>query len=184
MTVTLIDETKRPKAPPIPGATEEHRQRGRHLAAMHRIHMRELDRVRSLINQIETGNAAPTALGAAVHQLQMTQNYKAFGTLCGHECRALTWHHTSEDNDIFPILRANGTYGLRAVLDQLAAEHKIVHELLEDLWEKAQAIHANPGPETFAPLRKTFDTLDAVIRSHFGYEETQLEEALGFYNAL
>jgi hypothetical protein len=43
-----------------------------------------------------------------------------------------------------------------------------------------QAVQA-PGPETFAALKAAFLALDRVVRSHFGYEQEELEEALGYF---
>ena len=38
-----------------------------------------------------------------------------------------------------------------------------------------------PGRETFAELKAAFLALERFVRSHFGYEQEELEEALGYY---
>ena len=38
-----------------------------------------------------------------------------------------------------------------------------------------------PGRETFAALKASFLALDRVVHSHFGYEQEELEEALGYF---
>ena len=48
--------------------------------------------------------------------------------------------------------------------------------------DAAVAVMNAPGPETFATLRKAFEMLEKYVISHFGYEQEELEEALGFYN--
>jgi hypothetical protein len=40
------------------------------------------------------------------------------------------------------------------------------------------------NPQNYAILRDTFRRLDAVLRSHFGYEETELKEALGVFHVM
>ncbi len=181
MTVTLLDETNRPKAPPIPGATAEHRARGRHLAAIHRMHLQHMADVRRTMAAVARGLAAPSELGAAVGAMQMMQNYRAFGGMCGQQCQFLTGHHTIEDTSMFPPLRAAGGEGLRKVVDKLAAEHLVVHALLDELGDDAEKLVATPCEPAFRKLADTFERLEAVVRSHFGYEESELEEALGFY---
>ena len=58
------------------------------------------------------------------------------------------------------------------------AEHLVVHELIEELEQRAWACLQSPSPESFAAAKETFKTLDTCVRSHFGYEETELEDAL------
>ena len=35
------------------------------------------------------------------------------------------------------------------------------------------------APVRFAARRQTFETLDRVVHSHFGYEENELRDAIG-----
>ncbi|MGY6569913.1 MAG: hemerythrin domain-containing protein, partial [Salinarimonas sp.] len=102
------------------------------------------------------------------------------GTLCGQECQLLTLHHTIEDQEIFPRLRSQSA-GLQAVINRLSQEHQIVHTLLERLEQAAIAIVREPSPQALTDLRSVFDTLHRVVVSHFGYEEEELAEALGYY---
>lgn len=93
----------------------------------------------------------------------------------------LTFHHTAEDSYVFPALM-QGSDGLREVVERLAAEHKIIHRLLEHMEERAVAIISDPGAENFARLKDVFELLEKVVTSHFGYEQTELEEAIGYWN--
>jgi hemerythrin-like domain-containing protein len=93
----------------------------------------------------------------------------------------LTFHHTAEDRMLFPLLAAQGNEGLRKVVERLAAEHRIVHALIERMEEAAAASIDAPGPQTFARLKEAFEILERVVVSHFGYEQEELEEAIGFY---
>lgn len=110
----------------------------------------------------------------------MIESYRLFGNLCGRECFALTFHHTSEDQHVFPALASADT-GLKDVLHRLQSEHAVIHELLEQLQAAARLMIDKPGPESFATLREIFDVLDRVVRSHFGYEQTELEDAIGYW---
>jgi hypothetical protein len=61
---------------------------------------------------------------------------------------------------------------------RLAAEHLVVHELIEELEQRAQVLIAAPTIENFEVVKSSFADLEKCVRSHFGYEETELEDAL------
>lgn len=172
--VTLLDDTKRPKAPKIEGLTPFQRARGRRLQWFHNHHRAQLEEVASALEQLDAA-----ALSQSVNALDMKSNYKMFGNLCGAECQMLTGHHSIEDAHMFPVLHEAGSAGLKKVMERLMAEHLVVHELIEELETKAWATQQNPNPETFAAAKDSFLTLNDCVRSHFGYEETELEDALG-----
>ena len=92
----------------------------------------------------------------------------------------LTLHHTIEDESIFPALRG-GSAGLRKVVERLSEEHSTIRRLLENLHAHAVNAVREPGRETFSALRVAFLALDRVVRSHFDYEQEELEEALGHF---
>ncbi|MBW4980887.1 hemerythrin domain-containing protein, partial [Marinobacter adhaerens] len=69
------------------------------------------------------------AVTDGVASMTLTENYRAFGTLCGRQCHLLQMHHDIEEGDMYPRLRQSD--GLRRVLDRLGAEHRTVHALLE-----------------------------------------------------
>jgi hemerythrin-like domain-containing protein len=121
-------------------------------------------------------------LASKIASLELIKNYRDFGNLCGRECQFLDFHHTSEDEQIFPLLVAKGDDSLKRVVNRLMQEHTIVHELLLTLDEDVRAIMQKPCSETFAAAKQTFEQLYRFVRSHFGYEEGELEEALGFFD--
>ena len=51
---------------------------------------------------------------------------------------------------------------------------------------EAQAVSLIQAPDAtgFQTLKQTFTTLVEIVRSHFGYEQVELEEALGYYQVL
>jgi iron-sulfur cluster repair protein YtfE (RIC family) len=170
---TLLDNTKRPKAPKIENLTPAQRRQGRRLSLYHNMHRGQLQEVAEAIEQIDA------ALLQKISDLDMRHNFKTFGNMCGEECQMLSGHHSIEDQAVFPVLHAAGSVGLKKVVERLMAEHLVVHELIEELEAGAVAALDSPTPETYATLRETFKALETCVRSHFGYEETELEDALG-----
>jgi hemerythrin-like domain-containing protein len=104
---------------------------------------------------------------------------RTFGTMCGRECQVLTFHHDAEEHMIFPQLEQQNIQALSRVVDRLKQEHLIVHELITRLETAAQDLVQNPDEHNFARTKATFAQLHTVVISHFGYEETELREALG-----
>ena len=176
-----LDETSRPKAPPVPEAMEAHRRQGRQLAAIHRHYLREMAQIGAVLTRIEAGDAPPEHLKRIVLSLDMAENFRAFGSLCGRECQVLKFHHDIEGADMFPRIEAAGGGMFRAVVAKLKAEHEVVHELIIRLGAAAEELAEDPSEANFAHAAKTFRKLEVVVRSHFGYEETELAEAIGYY---
>lgn len=181
VTIDLLDPTTRPKMPKIEGVTHAQLRQGRHLAAIHEMHLRQMAHVRRVMEQVAEGEAKLAALDTALSDLDMRHNYRVFGSVCGQECGMLTGHHSIEDRYLFPVLAAQDNPFLRKVVERLMAEHEIVHAYIEQMEEATVALMNAPGPETFATLRETFETLEKFVVSHFGYEQDELAEALGYY---
>lgn len=180
----LLDDDTRPKAPPIPQASAADRMAGKRLAMIHAMHLNALDETKAMMEKVEAGQLSADTLAAKIDTLDMTRNYARFGNLCGRECEFLDFHHTAEDEDIFPLISARASEGIQRVVERLKQEHEVIHTVLIALSRNVAAISSNPGRETFEDAKGTFLILDRVVRSHFGYEQTELEEALGFYRAL
>lgn len=184
MDATHLDDRDRPRSPPIPGATADHRRIGRKLRLIHEMHVAALDETMEMMTRVESGELEAHRLAAQVDTMELTGNIRKFGNLCGRECQFLDFHHTAEDNEIFPVLYRNGTEGLKRVIDRLSLEHQVVHQLLERLADDVNGIQLDPTPRTFAMARATFARLYDVVLSHFAYEETELEEALGYHGVV
>jgi iron-sulfur cluster repair protein YtfE (RIC family) len=173
--ITLLDDTRRPKAPKIAGLSAQQRAHGRRLRWFHNMHRAQLDEVRDAMMAFDA-----EGLRDKVAALAMSANYRRFGNLCGEECQMLSGHHGIEDAHMFPILHSAGGAGLRKVVERLMAEHLVVHELIEELEAAAEVLTRLPTVENFAAAKEAFSDLEKCVKSHFGYEETELEEALGF----
>ena len=179
-----VDDAGRPPRPDLGAVTPSQRQPGKHLAAIHRHYLMEMGRIAQVLRRIEAGDTPPAELKSIVLNADMTKNFRAFGTICGQECRVLTTHHDIEEQSIFPQLHASGSDAVRAIVDRLRAEHLVVHELLERLAAVADDLDRTPDAESFAQAGAIFDKLWEVVKSHFHYEETTLEEALGYYGVM
>jgi iron-sulfur cluster repair protein YtfE (RIC family) len=172
--ITLLDDTKRPKAPKIDGLSPQQRAQGRRLGWFHNMHRAQLDEVRAAMEQLDV-----EGLRDKVAALAISANFRMFGNLCGEECMMLSGHHGIEDAHVFPLLHAAGSNGLRKVVERLMAEHLVVHELIEELEAAAHVLVSAPTEENFTLAKVAFSDLEKCVKSHFGYEETELEEALG-----
>ena len=180
-TITLFDDTTRPKAPKLEGATAQHALPGRQLKMIHRYHLMQLSEVGRVLESIERGQADFAKLGEAVSTLKMHESMRLFGNLCGQECEMLNAHHNIESQMLFPVLHERGNDGIRQVVERLMAEHQIIHHYLQELEFNSRTNVQNPTSKNFNALKETFLALEKIIRSHFKYEETELEMAIGFY---
>ncbi|SHI35802.1 hemerythrin domain-containing protein [Wenxinia saemankumensis] len=180
----VLDEPTRPKAPPIPGATEGQRRAGRHLAMIHAHHLRDLLGIGQLVELVAAGEAGAQHLPKALQDMELTENMALTGTLCGRECAVLTMHHDIEETSMFPHLDRVGDPGISAVVQRLKDEHEVVHALLLRLQGEAATLAEAPTETAMQAVRATYARLTEVVRSHFGYEETELQEALGVHGGL
>jgi iron-sulfur cluster repair protein YtfE (RIC family) len=176
-----LNEAARPKAPPVPAATDTHRRQGRQLAAIHRHYLMEMAQIAAVLARIDARDTPPEHLKQIVLSLDMAENFQAFGSLCGHECQILKFHHDIESTDMFPRIEAAGGGKFREIVAKLKSEHEVVHELIIRLGRAADALTDDPSDANFAQAAATFRKLEEVVRSHFGYEETELAEAIGYY---
>jgi iron-sulfur cluster repair protein YtfE (RIC family) len=176
-----VADGERPKAPPIEGATDRDRAAGHHLAVIHRHYLMDLGRIARLMQRIEAGDAPPEDLADIVLHSDMARNLSAFGSICGQACHVLKMHHDIEEGHMFPGIHGPAGEGIRAVVERLRREHEVIHELLNRLAAAAQDCASEPTEEHFAALRDVYAKLFEQVRSHFRYEETELQEAIGVY---
>jgi hemerythrin-like domain-containing protein len=183
--VRVWDEATRPAraaAPPDAVYTRRGRVIGGHLIEVHDHLRAELARVRDLVRQVREGAADAVSARSAINEMTMRQNDWALGAYCASYCRFVTGHHMLEDEAVFPHLRASEA-GLGPVLDRLADEHKIIHQVLNDV-DQALVDHLR-NPADFGGLQQAVDVLTDTLLSHLAYEEAQLVEPLarhGFYD--
>ncbi len=177
----MIDPDTRPPLPQLDKVTDDQRQAGRHLAAIHRHYLKDLAHIAQIMARIEAGETPPADLAHIVLHTEMAQNFAAAGTLCGQQCWALTMHHNIEEQNIFPQLQTRGSEAVRTIVERLRAEHEVVHALLKRLAKAAEGLTETPSVKDFSETRAIFDQLVTVVQSHFHFEETALAAALGVY---
>ncbi|MFK7838354.1 MAG: hemerythrin domain-containing protein, partial [Sulfitobacter sp.] len=175
-----VETGTRPSAPALPNVTAAQRAKGRHLAAIHAHYLQDMARLAAVIDRIEAGDTPPAHLAQIVLATDMAQNFAAFGNLCGQGCQMLTMHHNIEEHHMFPEIEGKAA-PFAAIIARLRDEHKVVHELLNRLAACAERLTASPDADGFAQTRATFQALHRAIQSHFGYEERELEAAIGVY---
>ena len=82
--------------PALDNVTQAETRAGLHLAAIHRMHLRDMQRLEHILRQVEQGAVAPAVFAREVSNVDLTQNMRMFGTMCGRECQVLTFHHDAE----------------------------------------------------------------------------------------
>ncbi|MEV6103504.1 nitroreductase/quinone reductase family protein [Streptomyces sp. NPDC051940] len=134
---------------------------GESLKAIHQGMRQELALIRAELAAAAEGSAPGLIL-------QLRVNCLTF-------CQGLEFHHTGEDNGVFPGLeRAHPE--LAGTIARLRREHEVVHDILVRLRETVALDGAAPVPpgEVLAEV----DRLIGELEAHLDYEEEQLVEAL------
>lgn len=174
-----LDEAARPPVPTFEVAADQ-RHGSRHLRAIHEHHRRQLRGLKQIFADLERGEASVDDMASAARSLSMTDNLRRFGTLCGQECQALVFHHQIEDGAMYPQLQRNSE--LNAVIEQLMAEHRVVHAQIVALWEATTAFLEQPDDTAGRDaLGRAIDRLEKTVLSHFGYEEDALLDAIDHF---
>lgn len=127
------DEKTRPRGPSADAGrryTDHERAAGRHLVDVHDMLRRDLAEVEQLMQQVLDNRTTPSTARSAINTMTMRQNDWTLGAYCESYCRVVASHHALEDASVFPHLR-QADPRLGDVLDQLQAEHHVIHEVLE-----------------------------------------------------
>ncbi|MGF0118535.1 hemerythrin domain-containing protein [Promicromonospora sp. Marseille-Q5078] len=96
---------------------------------------------------------------------------RRLGLYCHGFCQALEGHHRGEDSSVFTAL-----LDLRPDLADVVAELQRDHRMLDHLLgELSRAVGADADAAT---LDRHLDGIDAVMETHFRYEEKRLVDAL------
>jgi alkanesulfonate monooxygenase SsuD/methylene tetrahydromethanopterin reductase-like flavin-dependent oxidoreductase (luciferase family) len=181
---TPWDESARPAAPAPPGGqryTDRGRAIGRHLIEVHDHLRAELTRLRDLLRQVRAGAVSAADARSALHGMTLRRNDWTLGAYCASYCALVTQHHGLEDRAVFPHLRRVDA-GLAPVIDRLADEHAVIHEVVEGVDRALVDLLAGPGD--FTAVQEAIDLLTDALLSHLAYEERQIVEPLarhGFY---
>jgi alkanesulfonate monooxygenase SsuD/methylene tetrahydromethanopterin reductase-like flavin-dependent oxidoreductase (luciferase family) len=156
------------EAPAHPGA-------GAHLVEVHDGLRAELSRLRDIVEQVVAGEEQAHRARNAINELTMRQNNWTLGAYCAQYCRFVTGHHGLEDRSVFPHLRRSDP-ALTPVLDRLESEHRVIHDVLEQLDEALVGLVS--GASGSAELQRVVDRLSATLLEHLASEEIELVPAL------
>lgn len=162
--------------------TEQAQLVGHHLVDVHDALRQELTQLRDVITQVLDGSVAAGAARSSINEMTMRQNDWTLGAYCASYCRTVTQHHGLEDAQIFPYLR-RADAALVPVIDRLAAEHVVIHEVLEDV--DAALVRFIGTPDDFTEMQEAVDVLTDTLLSHLSYEEREITEPIaryGFYS--
>lgn len=171
-----LREAGRPDALTGRALSADERGPGEHLRQVHDMYRAELALLERVTQEVRGGSREVGEIRATLHQLALRTNIEQFGALCARYCSMVANHHMIESHHMFPAVRTVGE-SWDAVVDQLEHEHQVIHLQLRRLDEALVALHvdANELERVVAQV----EVLARVLRSHFGYEETQLAEPLG-----
>jgi hemerythrin-like domain-containing protein len=93
---------------------------------------------------------------------------------CLSFCTTIHTHHTGEDQQLFPALRAAAPE-LTPIISKLEEDHVLVAGILRQLRDLLTTRPVAPDPAT---LQRELDGLTAILESHFSFEERRIAAAL------
>jgi alkanesulfonate monooxygenase SsuD/methylene tetrahydromethanopterin reductase-like flavin-dependent oxidoreductase (luciferase family)/hemerythrin-like domain-containing protein len=171
------DESQRPSGPVSDAPlTAAQRASGQHLVDVHDHLRQELEQLRDLIGQVAAGAVDAGRARSMINTMTMRQNSWTLGTYCESYCRVVTTHHTIEDVNLFPRLRAADPR-LVPVVDRLEAEHHVIADVLERV--DAALVAMVSRPDGIGAVRRAVDLLSDTLLSHLAYEERELVGPIG-----
>jgi iron-sulfur cluster repair protein YtfE (RIC family) len=155
-----------------------------HLVEVHDMLRGELARLKDMLEEVRRGLVSVGDARTQLHTMTMRQNNWTLGAYCASYCRIVNGHHGLEDAGIFPHLR-RAEPGIAPVIDQLAAEHVVIHGLLDEV-DRAmvQVVAAEGATEVHDALGSAIQGLADALLGHLAYEERELRGPLtrhGFY---
>jgi hypothetical protein len=131
------------------------------------IHVHQALRERlTALRQEAAGDTGPAAADAALPEDLLSH--------CLSFCTAIHAHHSGEDDQLLPALRAAAPE-LAPVIDNLIEDHDLVAGILRRIRELLTPGHSPSGP---GGLMRELDGLTAILESHFSYEERRIAKAL------
>jgi Hemerythrin HHE cation binding domain len=167
---------------PVPRAGGGLRQAWRHRNGRSPFPLPAPDRMAALSEQLIHVHQALRERLASVRQEVVAAGQRGADTAIGEDllshclgfCTAIHAHHTGEDSELLPALRAAAPE-LAPVIDKLIEDHALVAGILRQVRELLTPGRAPSRPEA---LVRELDGLIAILESHFNYEERRIAKAL------
>ena len=175
----LLDENTRPSGPdpdPERSYTTTELASAQHLIDIHDHLRRELDQIRGLVAQASEERLSVATARQQLNTMALRSNRWTVGAHCAGYCYLLTAHHTLEDQAMFPGLQRHDP-SLAPVLERLAEEHLIIHDVLEAV-DAALVDYVAGRAGGDDGLQRVVDQLTDALLSHLAYEERELAEPL------
>jgi alkanesulfonate monooxygenase SsuD/methylene tetrahydromethanopterin reductase-like flavin-dependent oxidoreductase (luciferase family) len=171
------DESTRPTYPVPADAeyTEAEQAWPQHLIDVHDALRGELAQLRDVVDQVRRGLLQVGQARSVINTMTMRQNNWTLGTYCETYCRIVTGHHSLEDHSMFPRLRSDPAAA--PVIDRLAEEHTVIHDVLEEVDRRLVDLVAAGRSDAGAVLEALahqVDVLTDTLLSHLSYEEREL----------
>jgi hypothetical protein len=148
-----------------------------------RVHQELRERLASLRAEIDSGTTSSISNSRTTGIIGTTGTTGNSGpddllSHCLGFCTAIHTHHTGEDRQLFPALRAAAPE-LTPIVSKLEEDHVLVAGILRQIRDLLTARPADsdldPDP---ARLQREFDGLTAILESHFSFEERRIANAL------
>lgn len=147
-----------------------------------RVHQELRERLASLRAEIDSGTTSSISNSRTTGTIGITGTTGTTGNSgpddllshCLGFCTAIHTHHTGEDRQLFPALRAAAPE-LVPIISKLEEDHVLVAGILRQIRDLLTARPAPPDPGT---LQRELDGLTAILESHFSFEERRIASAL------
>lgn len=144
------------------------------LKAVHAMLRRDLAACRRLAAAAASG--APTArIRSGVKSLKTRGPLFELRATCLHHCHLVHAHHEGEDTGLFRSIR-RAAPDLRATMDKLQADHRVVADLLDRVEGAARNLQ-NTG-DSRAQLVEALNVLSTELLAHLDFEEKALGPVL------
>lgn len=139
------------------------------LLTVHGILRADLATVRRLSDEVTEGLAAED-LNAELSELKTNGPLWQLRVNCLQYCQLLHGHHTGEDVELFPRLRAANPEIAPAV-DQLIREHQVVSDLLDEIEADAERLAGEDSVDARARISTSLSKLSEALLAHLEFEE-------------
>ncbi|MEV0459386.1 hemerythrin domain-containing protein [Catellatospora methionotrophica] len=142
---------------------------------VHNMLRRDLAAVRRLADEA-AGGAPARDLQQGLRKLQSNGPLFQLKINCLSYCQFVHHHHQAEDAMMFPAVRRAAPH-LRATVDRLEADHRVVSDLLDQVEGAARALGGDDA-EIRAKLVVALRTLSDKLLEHLEFEEGALGPVL------
>jgi hypothetical protein len=148
---------------------------------VHGVIRRDLGVIRQLAVLVRDGLSAEE-VGAQLRALQSSGPLWQLKVNCLHYCRFVHGHHTNEDVNIFPALRASDP-AMNPVVDRLEADHRRVADHLDEVTAASAALGQDDTPAARERVVLALDELAAHLIAHLDFEEEAISPTLRTWDA-